>query len=66
MEFNVKDLNTDFDIVNENNAEKIASLVRTLSVRNSEYRGKHKNLHEQEKRTKTSFTKRILCCLKLS
>lgn len=65
MEFNAKDLYTDFDAASENNAEKIASLVRTLSVRTSESGRKQNQLYIQEKRTKPSFAKRILCCLKI-
>jgi DNA anti-recombination protein RmuC len=66
MENNVKNLYTDFDAISENNAEKIASLVRTLSTQATQSGEKKSNLHTQIKRTKTSFAKRILCCLKIS
>lgn len=66
MEFNAKDMYTDFDVTSENNAEKIASLVRKLSIGTSESGGKRNTLNSREKRTKTSFAKRVLCCLKIS
>jgi hypothetical protein len=66
MEYDVKNMYTDFDVTSENNAEKIASLVRKLSIRTSESGAQRNNLHTAEKRTKTSFAKRILCCLKIS
>jgi len=66
MEPNVKKLYTDFDVTSDNNAEQIASLVRKLKTQATEFPKNMGNLHAQEKRTKTSFAKRILCSLKIS
>ncbi len=65
MKLNAKDLYTDFDATSENQAEKIAVLVRALSIKTSESGGKRNTLHIQDKRNKKSFAKRMLCCLKI-
>jgi hypothetical protein len=66
MEYNVKNVYIDFDVTSENRAEQIASLVRKLKTQDAEHPENTGNLYAQEKRTKKSFAKRILCSLKIS
>jgi hypothetical protein len=66
MEYNVKNVYIDFDVTSEKSAEQIASLVRKLRTQAAEFPENMGNLHAQEKRTKKSFAKRILCSLKIS
>lgn len=66
IEYNEKNVYTDFDTTSETDAEKIASLVRKLRTDNSDNRKNGNTMHIQEKRTKTTFAKRVLCCLKIS
>jgi hypothetical protein len=68
MESKVKNLYTDFDVTSDNNAVQIASLVRKLKTKATEFPENMVNLYAQDKRkrTRTSFAKRILCSLKIS